>query len=218
MRASLVNEIPEMTAKDHDAYDPLCNIRDHVGRAKHPINCVSWEQAHKFCKEHGKRLPTEAEWELAARGHDGRKYPWGDEEPSKELLNACGTECLAWGKKHNQEVSAMFDADDGWATTAPVGSFPKGATPYGVLDMVGNVWEWVEDRYAAYEKVPQTNPTGPATGEDRVIRGGAWNGAYASWVRPTFRWRDNPDTRSYGVGFRCAKPAVVGPVKLSPEK
>ena len=99
----------------------------------------------------------------------------------------------------------MYDADDGFANTAPVGSFPKGASPFGVQDVVGNVWEWVSDWYATYVKDEQTDPTGVPTGEDKVIRGGSWNGSYPSWVRPTFRYKDAPTKRSYGVGFRCAK-------------
>ena len=99
----------------------------------------------------------------------------------------------------------MYDADDGFPNTAPVGSFPKGASRYGVEDVVGNVWEWVADWYGEYGKDEQTSPKGPASGDERVIRGGSWNGSYASWVRPTFRYKDAPTKRSYGIGFRCAK-------------
>ena len=103
----------------------------------------------------------------------------------------------------------MFAQDDGFANTAPVGSFPKGKSRYGIQDVVGNVWEWVADRYAAYD--PSTasatvaDPNGPGTGSDRVIRGGAWNGSDPSWVRPSFRFHVAPTARSYGFGFRCAK-------------
>jgi formylglycine-generating enzyme required for sulfatase activity len=99
----------------------------------------------------------------------------------------------------------MFGADDGWATTSPVGSFPNGASRYGVQDVVGNVWEWVSDYYAEYPAGDQLDPQGPSTGDERVIRGGAWNGGYASWVRPTFRYKDVGTKRSYGIGFRCAR-------------
>jgi formylglycine-generating enzyme required for sulfatase activity len=203
-RAARTNDWEGISTAQRKAFDPLCNARDPVGRAKHPINCVDWEMASIFCSAHGKRLPTEAEWEFAARGPDGRKYPWGDEDPNPTLLNACGKECVEWGKKSRAEVTAMFDGDDGWPTTAPVGSFPKGASRYGLHDVVGNVWEWVADYYAEYTKDSQVDPKGPAQGAERVIRGGAWNGAYPSWVRPTFRYKDIAEKRSHGIGFRCA--------------
>jgi formylglycine-generating enzyme required for sulfatase activity/serine/threonine protein kinase len=204
-RAGNTNEWEGIADKERKAFDPLCNVRDPDGKAKHPINCVDWEMADKFCREAGKRLPTEAEWEFAARGPDGRKYPWGDDDPAAGHLNACGKECVAWGLKNGIEEKAMYDVDDGFANTAPVGSFPKGASRYGVKDVVGNVWEWVADWYAAYPSAEQKDPKGPAEGTERVIRGGAWNGSYASWVRPTFRYKDAPAKRSYGIGFRCAR-------------
>ena len=205
-RASTVNEWDGISASDHASFDPECNVRDPNGRGKHPVNCVEWASAVRFCEHLGKRLPTEAEWEFAARGSDGRKYPWGDAEPSSEHLNACGTECVAWGKKHRAAETAMYQADDGYPTTAPVGSFPKGRSPFGLDDMTGNVWEWVADRYAPYDAGDVRDPTGPGEGNERVIRGGAWNGAFASWVRPTFRYKQRAGMRSYGIGFRCAAP------------
>jgi formylglycine-generating enzyme required for sulfatase activity/serine/threonine protein kinase len=204
-RAGATNQWDKISDKESKAFDPLCNIRDPETRATHPINCVDWEMADKFCHEEGERLPTEAEWEFAARGPDGRKYPWGDEDPSAGYLNACGRECMVWGAKNGVEEKAMYDSDDGYANTAPVGSFPKGASRYGVQDVVGNVWEWVADYYGPYSKDEQKAPKGPETGDEKVIRGGAWNGSYASWVRPTFRYKDAPTKRSYGIGFRCAK-------------
>ncbi|MGH7436402.1 MAG: SUMF1/EgtB/PvdO family nonheme iron enzyme [Polyangiaceae bacterium] len=204
-RAATNNEWEGISEKERKAFDPLCNIRDPEDHAKHPINCVDFEMAAKFCQEQGKRLPTEAEWEFAARGPDGRKYPWGDETPGPGHVNACGKECVAWGKKAGIEVKPMYEEDDGYAATAPVGSFPKGASRYGLEDVVGNVWEWVSDFYAPYTKDEQTDPKGPDTGADKVIRGGAWNASYPAWVRPTFRYHDVPTKRSYGIGFRCAK-------------
>ena len=204
-RASSTNEWEGIADKERKAFDPLCNIRDPDGKASHPINCVDWEMADKFCREVGRRLPTEAEWEFAARGPDGRKYPWGDEDPAAGYLNACGKECVAWGLKNGVEEEAMYSADDGFPNTAPVGSFPKGASRYGVKDVVGNVWEWVADYDAPYTKEEQKDPKGPSEGTKRVIRGGSWNGSHASWVRPTFRFQDAPSKRSYGIGFRCAK-------------
>ena len=204
-RAGTSNEWTGITEKDRKAFDPLCNARDVDGKGTHPINCVDWEMASSYCKASGGRLPTEAEWEFAARGPDGRKYTWGDDPPGPTLLNACGKECVAWGKQHHVEEEAMYDVDDGWPNTAPVGTFPKGASRYGVEDVMGNVWEWVADWYAPYTADSLDSPKGPAAGtEGRVIRGGAWNGAQPSWVRPTFRYHDIADKRSYGVGFRCA--------------
>jgi eukaryotic-like serine/threonine-protein kinase len=204
-RAGTTNEWTGIADKERKAFDPLCNIRDPAARARHPINCVDWEMADKFCREQGKRLPTEAEWEFAARGPDGRKYPWGDDDPSPAHLNACGRECVAWGVKNGIDLKGMYDVDDGFANTAPVGSFPRGASRYGVQDVVGNVWEWVADWYGAYGKEEETGPTGPHDGDEKVIRGGAWNGAYPAWVRPTFRYKDSPGKRSHGIGMRCAK-------------
>jgi len=208
-RAPIANEWEGISEADKKSFDPLCNGRDATDKAKHPINCVDWNMADAFCKTavpHG-RLPTEAEWEFAARGPDGRKFPWGDEWPDAKYLNACDKECLAWGKKNHVDETAMYKDDDGYANTAPVGSFPLGASRYGVEDVVGNVWEWTADWYAPYTAVASVDPKGPAeevAGDGRVIRGGAWNGAYPAWVRPTFRYHDAPAKRSYGVGFRCA--------------
>lgn len=207
LRATPDNRIEGLTDVQKKAYDPLCNISEPGARAKHPINCVDWEQAFEYCKAQGGRLPTEAEWELAALGQDGRLYPWGDDAPTKGLVNGCGKECLAWAKKNHVAddlPGSMYDADDGWETTAPVGSFPEGKSRYGLQDVVGNVWEWTADFYSEYTKDPQENPAGAPKGTDRVIRGGAWNAAFADWARPQFRYHAPPPQRSYGVGFRCA--------------
>jgi formylglycine-generating enzyme required for sulfatase activity/serine/threonine protein kinase len=204
-RAGTTNEWEGIADHERKAFDPLCNVRDPTGKGRHPINCVDWDLATKFCNEAGKRLPTEAEWEFAARGPDGRKYPWGDDDPAAGHLNACGKECVAWGLKNGITEKSMYDVDDGFPNTAPVGSFPKGASRYGVKDVVGNVWEWVADYYGPYKADQPKDPKGPSEGTERVIRGGAWNGSYASWVRPTFRYKDAPTKRSYGIGFRCAK-------------
>jgi len=194
-----------LTPRQTSILDPLCNARSPDARARHPINCVSWTAADEYCRAYGKRLPTEAEWELAARGTDGRTYPWGEEPPNGKLLNACGKECAAWAAPTRFEVQAMHDDDDGWATTAPVGSFPAGSSVYGVADIAGNVWEWVADWYAPYTADEAVDPTGPAAGAARVIRGGAWNGADPTWVRPTYRFSAEPEMRSHGIGFRCAR-------------
>ena len=206
--AGETNDWKGITPAERQAFDPLCNVRAPEDRGNHPINCVTWEMATAFCASRKMRLPTEAEWEYAARGPDGRKYPWGDELPNASLLNACGKECMAWGKKNKLDPTgvgaAMYAEDDGFPTTAPVGSFPSGKSRYGIQDVVGNVWEWVADAYAPYTADDRTDPHGPDAGDERVIRGGAWNGAMAAWVRPTFRYHDNPHKRSHGIGFRCA--------------
>lgn len=208
-RAATSNAWRGLDGPQRASFDPLCNIRDVDGRAQHPVNCVDWEMASGFCHAHEGRLPTEAEWEFAARGPDGRIYPWGDAPPGPGLVNACGSECEAWGRKHGQDERAMYAADDGWPTTAPVGSFPRGASRYGLQDVVGNVWEWVDDSFALYPSGASEGTDGAAvdersSGTEKVIRGGAWNGADPAWVRPTFRYKAAPGTRSYGTGFRCA--------------
>ena len=199
----------DMNPAERATWDSLCTMRDPRKLADYPINCVDWDMAQSFCGAKGKRLPTEAEWEFAARGPDQRKYPWGDDPPGPHLLNACGAECVAWGKAHKVTEMKMYPTDDGFPTSAPVGSFPQGKSRYGVEDVVGNVWEWTADWFAAYApdaaSRTEDNPQGPAIGQRRVIRGGAWNGADPSWVKPTLRYHDDPTHSSYGVGFRCAK-------------
>lgn len=176
-----------------------CNRED---RGNHPINCVDWNQADAYCQWAGKRLPTEAEWEYAAR-HDpktgeDREYPWGNGDPNEKLLNACGSECLSKG-------APMYTTSDGWKTTAPVGSFPAGASPTDALDMAGNVWEWTADWYGAYTAAALKNPPGPSQGDVRVLRGGAWDVVATTWVRAAVRLTDAPASRRYYLGFRCAR-------------
>ena len=166
---------------------------DAAGKGDHPVNGVTWTQAVAYCAWLNERLPTEAEWELAARGTDGRLYPWGDAKPSASLARY-------WAMNPNPR------------TTSPVGSYPAGVSPYGALDMAGNVWEWVADWYAdMYPDGPVTDPTGPETGTDRVVRGGSWN-ATVSQIRVTRRKGAAVDAFSNDYGFRCAgEPAPAGP-------
>jgi eukaryotic-like serine/threonine-protein kinase len=202
--ASVENSWPGMTKREQKLYDPICNF-GRPGRDRHPINCVDWEKATTYCTANGKRLPTSAEWEYAVRGSDGRIYPWGDEPPSANHLNACGAECVAWGRAHRETLSPMHPQDDGFATTAPVGSFPRGRSMFGLDDVIGNVMEWVSDWDGPYTADPKTDPQGPSTGVEKVIRGGAWNAGNMVWVRPSFRFHFPPAARTHGIGFRCAK-------------
>ncbi len=204
---------PNATEEAIAAFSPLCNY-GKADKNEHPMNCVTWSMAKQFCETEGgrlekggARLPTEAEWEFAARGSGQRVYPWGDEEPGPRRLNACGTECTAWLASAKMPASqTMFDADDGYPATAPVGSFPDGASSAGILDLAGNVWEWTADWYGPYTADEQSDPTGPETGETRAVRGGGFNGLKPGWAKPAFRYHTAADTRSHGIGFRCVMP------------
>jgi formylglycine-generating enzyme required for sulfatase activity len=167
-----------------------------------PVVQVSWDDAAAYCEWVGGALPTEAQWEKACRGTDARAYPWGDEFDDRRL-NACAGECpvTRWRQR------PAFD--DGYPYTAPVGSFPVGASPYGALDMAGNVWEWTADRYDShyYGSSPDKNPTGPETGTQHVQHGGAWYDVGRSgWLACTIRHATVPDNTADDLGFRCAMP------------
>lgn len=203
-RAGKTVKFPGIKEKNRAAYNWLCNT-GHKERLDHPINCVTWKMAARYCAAQGKRLPTEAEWEYATRGPDGRKFPWGDDAPTANDVNACGAECVAWGEANGIALRALYKGDDGHATTAPVGSYPAGDSRFGPHDVAGNVWEWVADWWAPYSEADVVSPTGPTKGKKRVIRGGAFNASQASWLRPAFRFGGEPHQRSHAIGFRCAK-------------
>jgi formylglycine-generating enzyme required for sulfatase activity len=193
-----------VTAQKRETYSALCNAT-REGREDHPLNCVDWETAQTYCQWQGGRLPTEAEWELAARGTDGRMYPWGNEAPSLDRLNACDEGCRELAEQLGREWEVLFEGRDGFSDTAPVGSYPAGASPYGVLDMSGNVWEWVLDHAGRYSRRPATDPTGPSSGRDHITRGGAWDDDLAELVRTTTRDVGRESLRDVNVGFRCVR-------------
>jgi formylglycine-generating enzyme required for sulfatase activity/serine/threonine protein kinase len=194
---------PGMAKDASQRFSPLCNAR-RPGRESHPINCVDWLMASRYCEARKARLPTEAEWEYAARGSSQRTFPWGDEPPSAARLNACGAECVAWGQSHDVTMKPLYEEDDKHPGTAPVGSFPDGKSSAGVLDLAGNVWEWTADWYAPYGPAAAVDPKGPASGTERVMRGGAFNGWMADWAKPAYRYKSDPKTYNHGIGFRCA--------------
>lgn len=169
--------------------------RPTLAEPSHPVVGVSWVDSDRYCRWAGMRLPTDAEWELAAGGTDGRRYPWGNEP------HTCERAVYAHCAPHS---------------TVPVDSYPEGASPYGVLHMAGNAWEWVWDWWSSgyYRRSPRQDPTGPEVGRMRSIRGGCWNRSYVH-LRVEDRDSGVVGLRNNHVGFRCAC-SDCGQVPASP--
>jgi sulfatase modifying factor 1 len=186
-----------LEATKHKA-PPLWDEDSVASAGNRPTVGVTWEDAQAYCKWAGKRLPTEAEWEKAARGTDGRKFPWGDMQPFVDIANYNRGQWVSYGI-----TLAPVDMVGGMSVRH--GTKEGGKSPYGAFHMAGNAAEWVADWYDReyYQKSPEKNPPGPESGEKRVIRGGSWNDVPAG-IRSTARVAAEPTFRDLTLGFRCA--------------
>ena len=182
----VTNEVYAKFIKATGAKNPKGWNNPEFNGPQQPVVGISWKEAVKFCEWQGKRLPTEAEWEKAARGKRTVKYPWGNTPPDSSRLN------------YNEEVKK----------TTPVGSYEAGKADSGLYDLSGNASEWVRDWHFPeyYLFSPKENPQGPEKGQYKVIRGGSWRNN-AEYVDLTYRNATTPKNRSLGIGFRCARSA-----------
>ena len=190
---------PEAYRDGRRDYRVFCNWKHPADRSTHPVNCVDFGQATAYCVWAGKRLPSEEEWEYAAKGGgEGRLFPWGNAPLAETRLNACGIGCPEnLAAKGFPAPPPLYAVDDGWPETAPVGRFPAGASKHGVLDLLGNVWEWTATEYVAYD--------GSRAEKSRVLRGGSWGGGDPTTEQTTNRFRLAPGSRGQFLGFRCAR-------------
>jgi formylglycine-generating enzyme required for sulfatase activity len=189
-----------ITNAQYEMFDPSHARKRATGAGDHhPVVYVNNSEAVKFCQwlsardRRRYRLPTEAEWEYAARGREGRKYPWGSEEGRGDLANfADRNTTFAWSDR---------TVDDGYAESSPVGAFPLGASPFGIEDMAGNVWEWCSDFFEPYRPSAKTNPRGAKNGTKRVYRGGSWKSRFNS-LRASTRGSNALSYSCNDLGFR----------------
>lgn len=195
--APVTADWPDIFPPERPLASSLCNGA-RADRQDHPVNCLNYEQAEAYCRFVGRRLPTEEEWEYAARGGDQqRRFAWGNEPPTPERMNACGTECSTVMSRV-RPWTPLYRAADGWAGTAPVGSFRAGDGRWGLVDIAGNVQEWLSSPFCPYA-------TPGCASEIRSVRGPGFLGNQVFKMRAARRNRDVTWHRSADLGVRCAR-------------